>query len=489
MSYIINNSRGNIVAVVDDGTVNTTATDLALIGRAVVNYGEYQNENYVYLLENFANGSAPLQPVLGQLWYNSTTDTISAYSTENTWTALASQTYVDAQKVSPVFTGVPTAPTASDLTNTTQLATTAFVQNNKISPAFTGTPTAPTASNGTSTTQIATTAYVQNQLSSTSGITTVGTITGGNLVTGGLVSAVGNITGGNITTAGLITVGGNLLSSGLVSVTGNIIGGNLNTFGEVSATGNVIGANFIGNVIPPAGGAVSTSGNVTGGNILTSGLISATGNITGANFIGNVIPPAGGAVSTTGNVTGGNIDTAGQISAAGNITGNNLSVGNGTVTLNNIVNSGANATGNIGSSTSYFNQVFATSTTALYADLAEYYRADAEYSPGTVLVFGGNNEVTLCEVANDVRVAGVVTTQPAYVMNAKLSGKFTVAVALQGRVPVQVLGPVSKGDLMVAGINGHTQANNQARAGTILGKSLENFDGATGIIEIAVGRG
>ena len=273
MSYIINNSRGNIVAVVDDGTVNTTATDLALIGRSVTNYGEYQNENYVYLLENFANGSAPLQPILGQLWYNSTTDTISAYSTENSWTALASQTYVDAQKISPAFTGVPTAPTASSLTNTTQLATTAFVQNNKISPAFTGTPTAPTASNGTSTIQIATTAYVQNQLSSASGITTPGTITGGNLVTGGLVLAVGNVTGGN------------LLSSGLVSVTGNITGGNINTAGVVSATGNVIGANFIGNVIPPAGGAVSTTGNVTGGNILTSGLISATGNITSAGTV------------------------------------------------------------------------------------------------------------------------------------------------------------------------------------------------------------
>ena len=100
MSYIINNSRGNIVAVVADGTINTTATDVALVGRAVTNYGEYQNENCVYLLENFANGTAPVQPILGQLWYNSTTDVISAYSTANTWTALASQTYVDAQKVS-----------------------------------------------------------------------------------------------------------------------------------------------------------------------------------------------------------------------------------------------------------------------------------------------------------------------------------------------------------------------------------------------------
>ena len=163
MSYIINNSRGQIVAVVGDGTVNTSATDLALVGRAVSNYGEYQNENYVYLLENFANNTAPTNPILGQLWYNSSTDEISTYSSNNTWAALASQDYVQAQKISPVFLGTPTAPTASVLTNTTQLATTEFVQNNKVSPAFTGTPTATTATYNSNTTQIATTAFVQGE--------------------------------------------------------------------------------------------------------------------------------------------------------------------------------------------------------------------------------------------------------------------------------------------------------------------------------------
>jgi hypothetical protein len=160
MSYIINNSRGQIVAVVGDGTVNTTATDIALVGRAVTNYGEYQNENYIYLLENFASSSAPLQPILGQLWYNANTDLLSAYSTANTWSTLASQDYVQAQKISPAFTGVPTAPTAPAATANTQIATTAFVTN---SPAFTGIPVAPTASTATTSTQIATTAFVQAQ--------------------------------------------------------------------------------------------------------------------------------------------------------------------------------------------------------------------------------------------------------------------------------------------------------------------------------------
>jgi len=157
MSYIINNSRGDVIAVVADGTVNTSATDLALVGRALTDYGTYENENYVFLLENFANNSAPLQPITGQLWYNTATDIISSYSMANTWVALATQNYVEAQKISPVFSGVPTAPTAAAGTSNTQIATTAFVTQ---SPQFAGVPTAPTAAAGTSNTQIATTAFV-----------------------------------------------------------------------------------------------------------------------------------------------------------------------------------------------------------------------------------------------------------------------------------------------------------------------------------------
>ena len=83
MSYIINNSRGNVVAVVADGTINTTATSLGLVGRSTTDYGTTENENYVFLLENFARDTAPLNPILGQLWYNSNTDEISVYNSAN----------------------------------------------------------------------------------------------------------------------------------------------------------------------------------------------------------------------------------------------------------------------------------------------------------------------------------------------------------------------------------------------------------------------
>jgi|OM-RGC.v1.000984075 hypothetical protein len=159
MSYIINNSRGEVLAVVADGTVNTSATSLTLVGRSVVDYGTAENENYVYLLENFANDSAPVNPILGQLWYDSANDLLHSYSSANTWVSLASQSYVQDQKISPIFTGVPQAPTAPTGTANTQIATTAFVTN---SPAFAGVPTAPTAVTATATTQLATTAFVTN---------------------------------------------------------------------------------------------------------------------------------------------------------------------------------------------------------------------------------------------------------------------------------------------------------------------------------------
>jgi hypothetical protein len=125
---------------------------------------------------------------------------------------------------------------------------------------------------------------------------------------------------------------------------------------------------------------------------------------------------------------------------------------------------------------------------ATYADLAEKYVADAHYEVGTVLLFGGDHEVTMSNEFDSHKVAGVVSHNAAYIMNAGCQGEHVVDVALTGRVPVKVHGPIAKGDLMVTGPNGHAVANNMARAGTILGKALHNFAGGDGIIEIVVGR-
>jgi hypothetical protein len=123
---------------------------------------------------------------------------------------------------------------------------------------------------------------------------------------------------------------------------------------------------------------------------------------------------------------------------------------------------------------------------ATYADLAEYYEADDIYVPGTVLMFGGDKEVTLAEDGTP-KVAGVVSTNPAYVMNATCPGLLT-AVALQGRVPCKVRGKISKGDMLISGGSGFARPNQFPSMGTVIGKALQDFDGYEGIIEVAVGR-
>ena len=123
---------------------------------------------------------------------------------------------------------------------------------------------------------------------------------------------------------------------------------------------------------------------------------------------------------------------------------------------------------------------------ATYADLAEYYEADDIYVPGTVLMFGGDKEVTLAEDGTN-KVAGVVSTNPAYVMNATCPGLLT-AIALQGRVPCKVRGKIRKGDMLVSGGFGYARPEQFPTMGTVIGKALQDFDGYEGVIEVAVGR-
>ena len=131
-----------------------------------------------------------------------------------------------------------------------------------------------------------------------------------------------------------------------------------------------------------------------------------------------------------------------------------------------------------------------TATQAQYADLAENYVADDDYDEGTVLEFGGTEEVTLATSATK-RVAGVVSLYPATLMNSACEGEFVVALALQGRVPVKVRGTVRKGDMMVSDGDGHARAEANPELGQVIGKALEDFDDVGllgGMIEVVVGR-
>ena len=265
-------------------------------------------------------------------------------------------------------------------------------------------------------------------------------------------AATGNLTA-TILNATSNVSGGNLTSSGVVSATGNVSGGNITTTGVVSATGNVSGGNIT------TTGVVAATGNVSGGNITTTGVVSATGNVSGGNITTT------GVVSATGNVSGGNITTTGLLTVANITTGSSGTQGN--ITGNWILTSGSRLQ-------------------ATYADLAEYYAGDQYYEPGTVLEFGGSAEVTLASDGSN-KVAGVVSTDPAYAMNAKCPGIAT-AIALQGRVPCKVRGNIKKGDMMISGGNGYARPCSAPQVGTVIGKSLVDFSGTEGVIEIAVGR-
>ena len=240
-------------------------------------------------------------------------------------------------------------------------------------------------------------------------------------------------TNGDITTAGTIT-GGNVATGGTVSATGNITGGNISTSG-ISASGNITGGNIT------TAGEFSAVGNVTGGNILTSGFVDATGNIAGGNLIS-------AADVTTVTVT-----------ASGTVTGTSF---------------------------------IGIATSAQYADLAENYLADSAYNAGTVVEFGGNTEVTISSISHSTAVAGIVSTAPAYLMNSHLEGEHVVAVALTGRVPCAVQGPVKKGTVLVSGIvPGTAMAIDSLKfePGCVIGKSMSTIETAEiKTIEVAVGR-
>jgi hypothetical protein len=160
----------------------------------------------------------------------------------------------------------------------------------------------------------------------------------------------------------------------------------------------------------------------------------------------------------------------------------------GNLTVKTSMVPGSNAAINIGSSTAWFGTIYGKATQAQYADLAENYVADEAYVAGTVVVFGGKEEITVSGISHDTRVAGVISTDPAYLMNSAASG---LPVALTGRAPCLVQGPVAKGDRLVnvaVGVAGRLDET-KYKPGCIIGKSLADIATDTiQLVEIAVGR-
>ena len=330
-----------------------------------------------------------------------------------------------------------------------------------------------------------------------------------NLNTGG--NATSSFTAYNNTGTSYIDVGVN--GSNFNATASGFVNNSLNTANAgyaysyggdlVVGTWNNNGIHFITNAIQTAGDSMLIAGN---GNVYISGNLTVSGNTSFVYTTTNFLTESANVV-TTAYLSGNASTNSSTITLNNNIVPNGnttINLGSGTayygttytgqLTANTVTVGGgglqpaANAAINIGGSTAWFNTIYGTSTHAQYADLAENYVADKFYNPGTVLMFGGSQEVTIAD-ANTTAVAGVVSTNPAHLMNGALNGSNVVPLALMGRVPCSVIGPVSKGDLMVSAGFGYAKANNSAGIGQIIGKALADFPlNAKCVIEVVVGK-
>lgn len=578
MAYTITLTDGTIFATIPDGTVNTTSS-MVLIGKNYAGYGDFLDENFIHLLENGANTTAPATPLTGQLWWDKTNNLLKVYNgtifkTISAATASASapasnvagdlwydtvnqqlKVYTGAAfiVVGPAYTSAQgtsgaVAETITDSVGSTKYITSLYVNNVRVGVVYNGSSFVPQASllatfptiypgitlttansaifagtannalllNGIPSTGFLSstaanttmtgilrvsnnsgifvgTANVFNVNTTTTDANVLSVVSGGNLViqanVSGTVQSVARALGSN----GTFAVNNALTVGTTVSATGNVTGGNLVTAGQVVATGNVTGGNIVTAALVQAA-SVSTSGNVQAGNVRTTGLVSATGNVTSAGnvegvfFIGNgsqltgissavsVAKISNGTTEANIGTPGGNanITVGGTSNVAVFTTGGAIFTG---ITTPSITKSGTNAVGNIGSSSNYFNRVFATATTALYADVAERFEADEYLAPGTVVELGGAKEITRADRELSEDVFGVISTRAAYLMNGGAGDDDThPPVAMTGRVPVQVSGSVRKGDRLVSAGQGLARAaqRGEATAFNVIGRALQD---------------
>ena len=287
-------------------------------------------------------------------------------------------------------------------------------------------------------------------------ITSVGTLTA--------LTVTGNITAGNVSaTKGTFTqVAGTLLTAAQTNIT------SLGTLGSLSVTGNIT-----------AGNISATKGTFT--QVVGTLLTAAQTNITSVGTLGTL--------TVSGQATVGNIMTTDGVFWAN---GTAYSSGPGTsfTSIASNVTPSANLTYNLGSTTAWWNNVYGVAIQAKYADLAENYTSVHHYSPGTVVAWNTSDlideELMMAQTSHTPYVAGIVSTNPAYLMNSAVPG---LPLALSGRVPCKVLGPITKGDrlaVVAPGTAGRLDPQ-LYQPGCVIGYALASVpDGELTTIEVVI---
>ena len=604
MAYIINRFSGQQLVVLEDGTLDTS-TSLGLLGRNYTGYGETQNENFLFLLENFANENPPSRPITGQTWYNTDVGALNVYN-GTAWTPVGSAVISDTEPEG--FDGgiwykditdqlfvydsgfwKLIGPEAIEGFGMTKVLAEKIMDSNGTEHAA-----IKVVVDGTVLAVCVDDAFTINDSNAIPGFSILQAGTNISTARPVIGSLVGNAESASKLNPGR-TINGvyfdgqtdiaitsnttNTLTRGTYLTGVNFNGSTATTWSVDASPSNVIGkivardsagdfsagtitANLIGNV---SGNVTTASGTSTfntvsanefigatlSGNAFTATKLQTARTINTVLFDGsaNITVPADGNTLTgtqlAVNIVDSNLTNVGTLSSLDIAGTTGITLGGpstsvaplriyldaSTIPTLHSRNSGIRftildptqpsstaaiamvnaatalalggsnapamipvntATTDLGISTAKWNNVHAnffigTATAAQYADLAEKYVADQDYEPGTVLEFGGEFEVTLAEDGSN-KLAGIVSTAPAYLMNSECVGTHVVAIALQGRAPCKVRGKISKGDMLMSAGGGYARKATNPQIGTIIGKALADFDGTSGVIEVAVGR-
>jgi len=474
MTYTVTTTAGAVIADVQDGTVNTTATSITLIGKNYAGYGIFLNENYVQHLENFSNSTPPNAPLTGQLWYDNVNDVLKVYnSVNNIWKPISSSI---SQSTAPSNAISVTGDIWWDTTNA-QLKVYSGSAWITIGPSYTSTAgtsgaVVETILDTSSGSHVVVKFYISNSaiaiLSKDSTFTPQTAIPGFSTLIPGLnLISQATLTGAQFTgaTTGASTLGGYSASQFLLKDTPQTTTGALTLGG-----GATIGSDLI---LDASGASVAVVQETTNNknirfDVNSNGVQTALLTLAASSKLSTF---------------------SGALTATGNLTASSYSIFN-----NALVPSSSGAI-NIGSSALKFANVYAnylvgTSVTAQYADLAERFESDVSYPAGTVVALGGAKEITAAAEDLTEDVFGVISTRAAFLMNGDAGSNVThPAVAVQGRVPVRVTGQVKKGDRLVSAGAGLARAANRSEitAFNVIGRSLQDKTSAgEGTVEAIV---
>jgi hypothetical protein len=451
MAYTINLTNGTIFAVIADGTINTSSS-MTLIGKNYAGYGDFLDENFIHLLENGANTTAPGAPLTGQLWF----DTNSGINQLKVYNGTVFKT-IGAATASA---SAPVSNSIGDLwydTTNAQLKVYTGTQWLLVGPQFTaGTGVTgaivDTIVDNTAVSHVVIKLFVQDSVV-------------------GIISKDAAFTP-QVAISGFTSVLPGITLSTLVGSQVPLFQG---TATNSQALNGLLSSQFM---------RADTNTSTTG----TLGVLNNGGLSVGLNSDMR-LTVAGTQAQIYNQTSNGNlvigVNVGGVLTPALSIVGTTAAVG-----VVGITNLNGNGVGNIGSSSGYFNTVFAKATSAQYADVAERFAIDIEQPAGTVVELGGTAEITCAVNELSENVFGVISTQAAYLMN---SGAGTDAthppIAMTGRVPVRVVGSIRKGDRLVSAGNGLARAarSGEATAFNTLGRALhDKLEDNEGVVEAIV---